>query len=253
MAGRCVRLGQAATTPKSGQTPTANRLQGRASPGAHRQRVRKNRRLGAVRRLAGKDRCRRLTAFDTETTSLDPMAANLVGMSFSVTPARRPICRWPIACADARGAVAAGRGAGEAQGLARSADHHQVGQNLSTTPTCWPTTVSACAALPTPTRILRAGDRQERTTWIRWPPPSRPQDQPTYTEVCGKAPSRSASPRWRSSGPSSTPPRMPTSPCACTSTCPASSPPEPRLEKALSRNRGCRCWRCCSRWSAPAC
>jgi DNA polymerase-1 len=45
-----------------------------------------------------------LTALDTETTSLDPFAARIVGISVSVTP----------------GAVAARRGAGEAQTLAGS-------------------------------------------------------------------------------------------------------------------------------------
>jgi DNA polymerase I - 3''-5'' exonuclease and polymerase domains len=36
-----------------------------------------------------------LTAIDTETDSLDPMRARLVGISLSVRPARPPICRWP--------------------------------------------------------------------------------------------------------------------------------------------------------------
>jgi DNA polymerase-1 len=37
-----------------------------------------------------------LAAVDTETTSLDAMRAEIVGVSFSVRPARPPTCPWPI-------------------------------------------------------------------------------------------------------------------------------------------------------------
>jgi DNA polymerase-1 len=38
-------------------------------------------------------------ALDTETTSLDEMRAEIVGISFSVSPARRPTSRWPTTTA----------------------------------------------------------------------------------------------------------------------------------------------------------
>jgi DNA polymerase-1 len=42
-----------------------------------------------------------LAAVDTETTSLDEMRAEIVGISFSVRPARRPTSRWRTTTPDA--------------------------------------------------------------------------------------------------------------------------------------------------------
>ncbi len=57
-----------------------------AAPDAHRQGYQAILTWEAFETWLGKISAARETAFDTETTSLDPMMATLVGMSFSVTP-----------------------------------------------------------------------------------------------------------------------------------------------------------------------
>ena len=71
-----------------------------------------------------------LTAFDTETTSLDPMAAEIVGLSFSVEPGRA--CYVPLAHRYAGAPDQLSREAvlERLSGWLRSESHRKVGQNL---------------------------------------------------------------------------------------------------------------------------
>ena len=71
-----------------------------------------------------------LTAFDTETTSLDPMAAQLVGMSFSVTPGEAAYLPLAHAYADAPPQLALGEVLDKLRPWLESDDHLKVGQNL---------------------------------------------------------------------------------------------------------------------------
>jgi DNA polymerase-1 len=71
-----------------------------------------------------------LTAFDTETTSLDPMAAELVGLSLSIAPGRA--CYVPLAhrYAGAPDQLDRERVLERLRGWLESAAHPKVGQNL---------------------------------------------------------------------------------------------------------------------------
>ncbi len=71
-----------------------------------------------------------LTAFDTETTSLDPMAAEIVGLSFSVEPGRA--CYVPLAHRYAGAPDQLSREAvlERLRGWLQSESHRKVGQNL---------------------------------------------------------------------------------------------------------------------------
>ena len=71
-----------------------------------------------------------LTAFDTETTSLDPMAAEIVGLSFSVEPGQA--CYVPLAHRYAGAPDQLSREAvlERLSGWLRSDSHRKVGQNL---------------------------------------------------------------------------------------------------------------------------
>ncbi|MEZ5610092.1 MAG: DNA polymerase I [Rhodocyclaceae bacterium] len=71
-----------------------------------------------------------LTAFDTETTSLDPMAATLVGMSFSVTPGEAAYLPLTHAYADAPAQLPLDEVLAKLKPWLESAGHRKVGQNL---------------------------------------------------------------------------------------------------------------------------
>ncbi|MCB1899093.1 DNA polymerase I [Cognatazoarcus halotolerans] len=71
-----------------------------------------------------------LTAFDTETTSLDPMAAKLVGMSFSVTPGEAAYLPLTHAYADAPAQLPLDEVLAKLKPWLESAEHRKVGQNL---------------------------------------------------------------------------------------------------------------------------
>ena len=71
-----------------------------------------------------------LTAFDTETTSLDPMAARLVGMSFAVTPGEAAYLPLAHVLADGPAQLALDRVLARLKPWLESDRHAKVGQNL---------------------------------------------------------------------------------------------------------------------------
>ena len=142
----------------------------------------------ALERWLARIEAAELTCFDTETTSLDPMAAQLVGLSFCVQAGEAayiPLAhRYPGAPdqldleAHAREAQALVR---DARAIARSA------RTPSTTATCSPTTASTCAASCTtrcsPPTCWKA---TSATTWIRSPCATSARRRSHYEEVAGK-------------------------------------------------------------------
>ena len=71
-----------------------------------------------------------LTAFDTETTSLDPMAARLVGMSFAVAPGEAAYLPLAHVLADGPAQLALDRVLARLKPWLESDRHAKVGQNL---------------------------------------------------------------------------------------------------------------------------
>ncbi len=132
----------------------------------------------ALERWLAKIEAAELTCFDTETTSLDPMAAQLVGLSFCVKAGEA--CYIPLAhrypgrpTSSTSHALSRGSSPGSSPiATARSA------RTPSTTATCSPTTASTCAAWCT-TRCMppTCWKATSATTWIRsHAPPGRDDD-----------------------------------------------------------------------------
>ena len=71
-----------------------------------------------------------LTAFDTETTSLDPMAARLVGMSFAVTPGEAAYLPLAHQAPDGPDQLPFDRALARLRPWLEADDHAKVGQNL---------------------------------------------------------------------------------------------------------------------------
>ena len=168
-----------------------------------------------------------LTALDTETTSLDSFAARIVGISLSVKVGEA--CYIPLA----HTAPGAPDQLPRDEVLARlkpwlesAVDRKKVLQNAKYDQHVFANHGIALAGIAHDTmlQILRARVRQgprprpavHRAT-SGWPP------SPTKT-CAARAPSRSASTRSISSAPPPTPPKMPTSRCACIRHCTRNSP-----------------------------
>ena len=125
----------------------------------------------ALDRWLAKIEAAELTCFDTETTSLDPMTAQLVGLSFCVEAGEA--CYIPLAHRYPGAPDQLDREATLArlEALVRVApDTARSARTPSTTATCSPTTASTCAASCTtrcsPPTCWRA---TSATTWIRSP------------------------------------------------------------------------------------
>ena len=134
-----------------------------------------------------------LVGFDTETTGLDPMTAQLVGMSFCARrPRRVPAARARVS--RRTGATRRRAGAARCCALAREPGHRKVGQNLKYD--------AACARQPR--RGARAASRTTRcssptcskctsaTTWTRWRSGTCGWKTISYDDVTGKGASRIA-------------------------------------------------------------
>ena len=117
--------GKAATTPAAAPTATQQ-----GEPGAHRGGYEGIVDWAQFDAWLAKIDAAELTAFDTETTSLDPMAANLVGMSFSVTPGEAAYLPLSHAYADAPAQLPLDEVLAKLKPWLESADHRKVGQNL---------------------------------------------------------------------------------------------------------------------------
>jgi hypothetical protein len=102
-----------------------------------------------------------------------------------------------------------------------------------------------------PARVLRAGERQGHDMDSLASATSASRRSLT-TRSAARAPSRSASTRSTSRAPPNTPPRTPTSPCACTATCTRASRPCRASTPSTATSR-CRCSAVLSAWSATAC
>ena len=194
-----------------------------------------------------------LVAFDTETTSLDPMAAEIVGLSFAIAPGRPATCRshtaMPARPTSSRANTCSVRcAAGSPTRRRRSS-----ARTSSTTSTRSRTTASRSPASRT-TRCSSptCSRRTVRTTWTASRGATSTGRRSRTARSPARARRRSASTRWRSTARPSTRPRMPTSRCACTRRCIRSSPPT-RSSATSTKSSRCRCARCCSGWSAPAC
>ena len=117
--------GKAATTPAAAPTATQQ-----GEPGAHRGGYEGIVDWAQFDAWLAKIDAAELTAFDTETTSLDPMAASLVGMSFSVTPGEAAYLPLSHAYADAPAQLPLDEVLAKLKPWLESADHRKVGQNL---------------------------------------------------------------------------------------------------------------------------
>ena len=117
--------GKAATTPAAAPAATQQ-----GEPGAHRGGYEGIVDWAQFDAWLAKIDAAELTAFDTETTSLDPMAANLVGMSFSVTPGEAAYLPLSHAYADAPAQLPLDEVLAKLKPWLESADHRKVGQNL---------------------------------------------------------------------------------------------------------------------------
>jgi DNA polymerase-1 len=84
-----------------------------------------------------------LTALDTETTSLDPFAARIVGVSLAVAPGEAAYLPLAHHYPGAPDAVAARRSAGALQPWLESARTPRSARTSSTTSMCWPITASS--------------------------------------------------------------------------------------------------------------
>jgi DNA polymerase-1 len=165
-----------------------------------------------------------LTAFDTETTSLDPIAARLVGMSLCIEPGKAAYPPLHMLQAGARPRSALDACAEllrpwlENRGLLKLGTEPQV-----QTRTCCANHGVASAPASRPrraARVVRARERTCATTWTRWPSATSASKTITYDEVAGKGAKRigfdAGAMRAR---PPTMPPRTPTSRCNCTRRC----------------------------------
>jgi DNA polymerase-1 len=100
------------------------------APGAHRRGYETILDWPAFERWRAKIEAAELTAFDTETTSLEPMAARLVGMSFAVTAGEAAYLPLAHRGADAPAQLAIDAVLDKLRPWLTSERHRKVGQNL---------------------------------------------------------------------------------------------------------------------------
>jgi len=177
-----------------------------------------------------------LTALDTETTSLDSFAARIVGISLSVKVGEA--CYIPLGHT--------------APGVADQLPLDEVLARLSpgwnrpnarrycrtqnTTSTSSPTTASRWPASPTTPCCRATSSSPTRATTSASSARATSDWRPSLTKTsAARAPSRSASIRSISSAPPPTPPRTPTSPCACMKSCIHNSPTSPACRASITR------------------
>jgi DNA polymerase-1 len=184
-----------------------------AEDGAHRAGpLRNDPRLAAFERWLARSTLP-LTALDTETTSLDPFAARLVGISLATAPGEAATCRSPTttpacrtSCRSTKCWRASSRGSNH-QPTPRSASTSSTTSMYSpTTASHWP------ASRTTPCSSPTSSNRQGRRARPR-PRPARLRHlglRRFPTKRCAaRAQARSASTRSASTRPPNTPPRIP--------------------------------------------
>jgi DNA polymerase-1 len=144
-------------------------------------------------------RGRQLVALDTETDSLDPMRARIVGISFAVEPGRAAYVPLAHDYPDAPRSCRSTR-CWPPQALAGGRRAAKLGQNIKYDRMCWPTTASRCAATGT-TPCCRA--TCSRRTSPRPGSAGRTPPGPQGPELRGpvrQGRTRSRSRRWTCSG-----------------------------------------------------
>jgi DNA polymerase-1 len=200
-----------------------------------------------------------LVSLDTETTDLDPLQARLVGISFAVmegasSGANVRAAYLPLghSYAGAPAQLPLTETLAKLKPWLESPQHGKLGQHLKydrhvfanhglrspassrtrcCNPMCWNRTRRTTSA-PSPRAIAV------------WPPSAT-------TPSPARAPRAFPSPRSMSRAPPNTPPRMPTSRCACIRYCGRSSRPN-RNWKASTATWNCRSPKCCSASNATA-
>jgi DNA polymerase-1 len=134
-----------------------------------------------------------LVALDTETTSLDEMRAQIVGISFSVTPGEaaytptptpRRSCRWPMCWPNSNPGWKTRRSPSWAS-------------MSNTTATCLPTTASRCKAMRmTPCCKATCLKCTSRTAWPAWPSGTWDAAASALRIYAARGPIKSALTRW---------------------------------------------------------
>jgi DNA polymerase-1 len=195
-----------------------------------------------------------LIAFDTETNSLDPMRAEIIGVSFAVEPERAAYV--PLAHEYAGAPAQLDRNAVLAalRPLLEDADKDKVGQHLKYD-------MNVLSGYGISVRGVRYDSMLE--SYVLNSSTNRHDmdalakrylgvDTIRYEDVTGKGARRFRSPRSTCSARPITPPRTPTSRCACIARSGRSSKPSRNCAACSNRSR-CRSCRCSRAWSRPAC
>jgi DNA polymerase-1 len=194
-----------------------------------------------------------LTAFDTETTSLDPMTARLVGMSFSVEPGKAAYLPVAHRGPDLPEQLPLDDVLARLKPWLEAADRKKVGQHLKYDAQVLANYGIALNGIEHDT-LLESYVLESHRTHDMDSLALRHLGVKTikYEDVAARARSRSASTRWRSTRPPRTRPKTPTSRCSCI-TCSIRRSHAKRASSACIARSRCRCRWCCARWSAPAC
>ena len=153
-----------------------------------------------------------LFAFDTETTSLDYMKAEIVGVSFCIEPGIAAYVPLGHVYAGAPEQLRARRCSRSSSRCWRTRRAARSATTSSTTRTCSPTPAStwpACATTPCSSPTCGTAS-PPATTWTRRAALSGDAHHHLRGRGRAKAPSRSPSTRCRWSAPANTPPRTPT-------------------------------------------
>lgn len=186
-----------------------------------------------------------LACVDTETTSLDPMAAQIVGLSFACVageaaylPLRHIYPGAPISSISTRPSPSS------APGWKMRANQSSA-RTSNTTCTYSPTTASPCAAMST-TRCCSptCWKAISGTTWIRWPrATSAPLPFP-LNKLPARVPRKLALTRCQLRQPRSIRPKIPMSRCNCMARCIRRSRPT-RNSSSSMRTSKCQPPTCC--------
>jgi DNA polymerase-1 len=186
-----------------------------------------------------------LFAFDTETTSLDYMNTEIVGVSFCIEPGHAAYVPLAHDYAGAPEQLDRTRVLEMLRPLLEDPGRGKLGSR---------TTASRCAAsATTPCSSRTFSTAPPRVmTWTRWRSTTSAWAPFISRTWPARAPSRSASIRSVSRPPPSTRPRTPTSPCACTRCC-GRDCRRHRRWRACTGKWSSRWCRYCSAWNARAC